>query len=159
MELISAKRILLESGLAQTRLDDLNYFFSLSHTIMWLQMWFHISAFAIVMFRDISLNLKSAVYVKNYVEQEAMKRIWPHCVSVCLSRLSSICIVLQPASRVVIFPYGQNWWALRRQSVRLRLYTRLDYATIVRPAAIFHDHRDVKVLILMQSTVRTVKFV
>ena len=33
MELISTKRILQEFGLAQTRLDDLNYFFFLSHTI------------------------------------------------------------------------------------------------------------------------------
>ena len=39
------------------------------------------------------------------------------------------------------------------------LHYRLDYVTLVRPAAIFHDHRDVKVLILMQSTVRTVKIV
>ena len=39
------------------------------------------------------------------------------------------------------------------------IHYRLDYVTLVRPAAIFHDHRDVKVLILMQSTVRTVKIV
>ena len=38
------------------------------------------------------------------------------------------------------------------------IHYRLDYATIVRPATIFHDHCDVKVLMLMQSTVRTVKF-
>ena len=49
--------------------------------------------------------------------------------------------------------------APKREAEAEALHYRLDYVTLVRPAAIFHDHRDVKVLILMQSTVRTVKIV
>ena len=110
------------------------------------------------MFRDISLSL---MYL---------------CKKLCRTRshethLAPLCLCLLVKAKLYMYSTAAGL-SSRNFSIRPELmgspapkreaeaiHYRLDYATIVRPAAIFHDHRDVKVLILMQSTVRTVKFV
>ena len=111
-----------------------------------------------MMFRDISPSIKSV------------------CKKICRTRshkthFAPLCLCLLVKAKLYMYSTAAGLTS-RNFSIRPELmgspapkreaeaiHYRLDYATVVRPAAIFHDHRDVKVLILMQSTVRTVNFV